>query len=103
MTELEMWSLIAGFCLPPVQAFLQQTHWPNRIRAGVNFLCCCAVALGVVYFTGDVDFKDWVKSGLTVLVAAIAVYHGLWKPTTIAPKIEQATNTTTTKRTAAKK
>lgn len=93
MTNFMMWSLIAGFFLPPVEAFLQQSHWATWFRAVVNFLACCAVAVGVVYWQEPtLDWHDWIKATLTVLVTAIAVYKGLWQPTTIAPKIENKTN-----------
>lgn len=88
-----MWSLIVGFFLPPVQAVIQQSHWPERIRALVNFASCAVAAFGVVYFTGSVNFRDWVQSALVVLVAAIATYKGTWKPTGIAPTIEAKTST----------
>lgn len=93
MTNAEMWSFIAGFLLPPVEAFIQQTRWSLQIRAVVNFLVCCVVAIGVVAVTKPtLTWHNWVTSALTVLVTAIAVYKGLWKPTTVAPLIESKTN-----------
>lgn len=89
MSQLQMWSLIAGFFLPPVQAAIQQYHWPEQVRSIVNFLCCAVVAVGVVYFTGDVDFHRWVEAGLLILVTAISVYHGAWKPSGISRSIER--------------
>jgi hypothetical protein len=93
MTNLQMWSLIVGFVMPPVQAILQQQHWPNRIRALLNFVLCAVVALGITYFKGGIDFHNWISSALVVLVTAIASYHGLWKPTDVAPAIEAKTST----------
>lgn len=92
MSNLMMWSAIVGFLLPPVQAFLQQSNWPPYVRAIVNFLACVVAAIVTVYIQQeDVGFKDWLKSALTIIVTAIAMYHGLWKPTGVAPEIEKAT------------
>lgn len=92
MSNYVMWSLIAGFFLPPVEAFLQQTYWPEWLRAIVNFLVCCGVAIGVVAWqTPDVNWHDWIRSTLLVLVTAISIYKGLWKPTKIAPVVEAKT------------
>lgn len=88
MTDLAMWSLIAGFFLPPVQAFIQQSHWSQTVRALVNFAACALVGVGVAYFNNDLHGRSWVESALVVLVASIATYHGTWKPSGIAPVIE---------------
>lgn len=94
MSNYLMWSIISGFLLPPVEAIIQQSRWTSTVRAICNFLCCCAVALGVVYWQAPkVDLHDWVRSALLVLVTAISIYKGLWQPTTIAPKIEAKTST----------
>jgi uncharacterized membrane protein YqaE (UPF0057 family) len=98
MTNLQMWSLIAGFFLPPIQAFVQQSHWSSVLRAIVNFVSCLLVAAGVAYFNGSLTGKSWVQAALVVVVATIATYHGLWKPTTIAPIIETATTPKTVRR-----
>jgi hypothetical protein len=92
MTDLQMWALIAGFLLPPVQAILQQSHWSNTARAICNFACSLLVGAGTAYFAGTLTGRTWVQSSLVVLVAAIATYHGMWKPTGIAPTIEHGTN-----------
>jgi uncharacterized membrane protein YqaE (UPF0057 family) len=95
MTNLQMWALISGFLLPPVEAVIQQSHWRRSFRSVVNFLLCCIVAFVVVYLKGDTDFHSWVKVGLTVLVTAIASYHGMWQHT-VAPTIEKKTNAAVT-------
>ena len=92
MSNLQMWALVAGFFLPPIQAILQQSKWPQRLRAVVNFAACAVVGAGVAYFQGDLTGRRFVEAGLVVLVATIAAYHGTWKPTGIAPAIEKKTD-----------
>lgn len=88
-----MWALISGFLLPPVEAVIQQSKWSSSVRAIVNFLACCAVALGVVYWQRpDVTLRSWSETALLVLVTAIAVYKGLWTPAKVTPTIEKRTN-----------
>lgn len=95
MTNLMMWSLIVGFFMPPVQAVIQQTHWSSRVRAGVNFVACAVAGAGVAFFQGEFTGRRFVESGLVVLVTTIAVYKGTWKPSGIAPAIEEATSPNT--------
>lgn len=87
-----MWSLIVGFFLPPIQAVIQQPTWSKQLRSAVNFVVCGVAAVGVSYFQGDFTGRRWVESGLVILVATIATYTGTWKPSGIAPSIENATS-----------
>lgn len=91
MTDLQMWSLVAGFFLPPVQALIQQQHFSETLRAIINFAACALVGAGVAYFNNDLHGRTWVEAALIVLVSSIATYHGTWKPSGIAPVIESGT------------
>lgn len=91
MTNLQMWSLVAGFFLPPVLAVIQQSHWSNTLRALVAFAASLLVGAGTAYFSNDLTGKTFVQAALVVLVSAVATYHGLWKTSGIAPTIEAGT------------
>jgi hypothetical protein len=92
MTNLQMWSLIAGFFMPPVLAIIQQSHWSQTLRAICTFAASLLVGAGTAYFSSTLTGKTWVQASLVVLVATIATYHGTWKPAGIAPVIEAGTN-----------
>ncbi len=93
MSTLQMWSLVAGFCIPPVLAILIQSKWSPKLKAIVAFIVALVVATVTTWIQlGGFHGRPWVESALTVLVAAIATYHGLWRPTGVAPTIETATN-----------
>lgn len=91
MSNLEMWSLIVGFLLPPALAIVQQSKWPDSVRAIVAFIACAVAGAVTAYLQGDLNLERWVESALVVLVTAIATYKGFWKPT-VAPAIESATS-----------
>lgn len=91
MSNLVMWSLVVGFFLPPVQAIVQQAHWPSQLRAAVNFAACAVAGVGIAFFQGDLTGRRFVEAALVTLVTTIAVYQGLWKPSNVAPAIEKAT------------
>jgi hypothetical protein len=91
MTTLQMWALVAGFLSPPVIALIQQPKWPSRLRAVITFAWSLILAAVTVGINGDFTGRKWIEVSLTILVSAIATYHGLWKPTEIAPKIETVT------------
>lgn len=86
-----MWAAIVAFLMPVVQAGIVQFHWPAPLASLLNFLSCAVGAAGTVYFEGDLKARTFVETMLIVFTGTIAAYHGLWKPTNIAPAIENAT------------
>ncbi len=92
MTDLQMWSLIVGVLAPLVYAIVQQPKWPRPVRAIVMVLLTVLVGGGTAYFNGDFNGRSIVSSVLLVFVSAITAYHGLWKPTGVAPAIERTTS-----------
>ena len=87
-----MWSLIVGFLLPPAIAVVQQPRWSEPVRAIVMFVVCLIAAAGTAYFQGDLTGRRWIQAALLIVVATIATFKGLWKPTRVAPEIEAATS-----------
>lgn len=92
MTDLEMWSLVVGFALPPVLSVVMQSDWSQRLQAVVAFVACALAGAGTAYFQGDLTGERFVEAGLVVLVTTIATYKGFWKPTGVSPAIETKTN-----------
>lgn len=94
VNNLAQWSLIVGFFLPIVTAIIVRQAWSPALKSVANFVFSIVAAAGTVYFQGNLatnNLDALVSSTLIVLVASIAVYHGLMKPTRVAPNIEQAT------------
>lgn len=92
MSDAQMWALIVGFLAPPVIAVAQQPSWPDWLRSLVTVAFSVVAGTGTVWLTGNFEPADLVSSVLLILVTSIAAYKGVWKPTTIAPKIEAATS-----------
>jgi VIT1/CCC1 family predicted Fe2+/Mn2+ transporter len=92
MTDAQMYAAIIGFFLPLVMSVIIQTGWSKRLQASLLFVVVLLVSLGTLYFTGQLEGKTLITNVLYTFVTAIAAYHGLWKPTQIAPAIESVTN-----------
>ena len=91
MTDLQMWSLVVGFALPPVLAIVMQAAWPSSAKAVVAFVACAIGGAGTAFFEAKLNGRTFVQSALVVLVTSIATYTGFWKPTQVAPTIERKT------------
>jgi hypothetical protein len=92
MSNLAQWSAIVAFFVPPAVALVNQQHWSSKLKAVMFFGLSLLAAAGTAYFQGDFTGKRFLDSALIVVAAAAAYYHGLWKPTNIAPTIEAATS-----------
>jgi hypothetical protein len=92
MTDLEMWSLLVGFFLPPAIAVVQRKEWSDGVRALVAFAACIVAALGTCYFNGSLDGRSLVSATLTVLVTAVATYKAFWHKTGVSDAIERLTS-----------
>ena len=92
MGNLTQWSLIVAFFVPPVVALVNQQKWSSKIKAVVFFGVSLIAAAGTAYFQGDLTGKRFLDSALLIVAAAAAYYHGLYKPTGVAPTIEKATS-----------
>jgi hypothetical protein len=91
-TNVFLWSGLVGVVLPLGISVINQSTWAPRARGLMAFLLCLVAAAGTSYFAGELsDEGDLATAVLTVLVAAIGSYQGLWKPSTIAGSIERAT------------
>lgn len=94
MSNLVMWNLIVGFLAPNIIAIVQNPKMTSQVRALITFTVAIIGGLVTAYLNGLFNFGDIVGSILTVGVAAITFYKGLWKPTGVAVSIENATSST---------
>jgi hypothetical protein len=92
VSNLDMWSALVGFLLPPVVAVANRPTWPSWARAGVTVAGCVLAALGTAWLNGTFDGGDLTRSALVVGFAAFGTYRAFWHPSGIAPAIEKATS-----------
>lgn len=97
MDNLVMWSLIVGFLLPNLVAVLQRPTFSKPLRTGIMAAVSIVGGAATAYFSGDFNGVDITTSVLVTGVAAITFYKGFWQPSGVAPAIESATSSGTTK------
>jgi hypothetical protein len=94
MTGIEILKIggVIGFLMPPLIALIVKSHWTAQRKGVVAFLVCVAAALvTILYEDRSIDWHDWRNASLMVFSAALFFYHLFWKPSNIAPTIEQKT------------
>ncbi len=91
MSELDMWNIVIGFFMPLVVALINQARWPATIKGLSSFAVCAAAAAVTVYVRGDWGAETWLRTVLVIFLTAIATYRLWWRPSEIAPRVEQAT------------
>lgn len=91
MSNLDIWSLVVGFALPPLIAFVSSAHWPSWARA-LMAVIVCMVGGGVTaavsgYYTG----VPLLRAVMLTLIATLGFYRVFWRPSGVAPWIERKT------------
>lgn len=94
LTDAQLWAAALGYVLPPVMAIIIQPRWSGPVKGLFMLLVAAGDGLGTAYFNDDFASKPVVTCVLTAALAIGIGYHTLWKPSTIAPRIESATSTT---------
>lgn len=93
MTGVEILKIggVLAFLLPPIIAVITQRHWSSQVKGAVAFLVCVAAALLMVLYEAGFNWTDWRNASLVIVSGAIFFYHQFWKPSGIAPAIEEKT------------
>lgn len=93
---------LVGALLPIIIAIVVQTEWSKPAKAVVSFVLCLIGAAISSYFSGDVRLTDpdwdWVVWFGVIYAAAMTMYARFYRPTNVAPAIEQRTNLRSTPR-----
>lgn len=95
--DLVAYTAALAVAMPPLVAFVVQSHWRKRTKRLIAFLACLSSGVGVV-LTSDVSLHDALAVAPTLLVATQVVYHVFWKSTRLLPWLEQTTDVATLRR-----
>lgn len=91
MSNLDLVSFVVGALLPALVALVNRSHWPAAAKGVVVIASSLLAGAVTAWATGDLNGKTFAQSAAVIAAAAVAAYHAWWKPTGIAPAIEQAT------------
>lgn len=84
-------TIISGVVIPLLVGILTKMDASSALKS----ICNAALsALGSVLATMQLELWDWkwfFISWASTFTVSIASYYGLWKPTTVAPKVQEAT------------
>ncbi len=93
LADAELWAAALAAVLPPIIAIVNQPRWAGPVKALFMLLVATAVGLGTAYFNDSFHGRTIVSCVLVAVIVIATTYHTLWKPSGIAPGIEQATST----------
>lgn len=86
------WGVFAGVFTPILVSIAQRKTWsgPSRTLVGVGI----SIVIGILTCLADGTFthtKTLLATVAAVTLVSVTTYHGLWKPSGVAPAIEKAT------------
>ncbi len=91
-TDITLTGVVVGSLLPNVIAIAVQPTWRSETRGLVAFGICAVAGLLIALLQGDIRHGQDVAAGVvTVLITSQVLYQTLWRPSGIAPAIEEGT------------
>jgi len=91
-TAIAQWAIVLGFLMPLVVSLVVQSHWASGFKATVSLLSCLAAATVQLGIQGRLDLSHLPATALGIMALSVSFHAHFWKPTGIAPWLEQATN-----------
>lgn len=86
------WGVFAGVFTPILVSVAQRSTWTGLTRTLVGI--GISIVIGILTCLADGTFthtKTLLATVAAVTLVSVTTYHGLWKPSGVAPKIESAT------------
>lgn len=83
---------LVAVLLPGILAVVIQRDWSSEVKGIVAALSCVPAALLLGYTQGVVDRADILRSALIILTISQLLYATTWKPSNLAPRIEERTS-----------
>jgi hypothetical protein len=93
ISDAELWAAALAVVLPPIIAIVNQPRWSGAIKGILMIVVATLDGLGTAYFNGEWHDRKIIACVLIAVIIIGTTYHTLWKPSGIAPGIEQATST----------
>lgn len=84
--------LIGLAVMPPLIAVLNQCRWSPPVKGVSALVACLLVALGMEFLRGPLAVSGWRDTAMVVAASAFASYKVWWRPSGIAPALEDATS-----------
>ncbi len=90
--DLVQTSALVGAVLPLATAVVKQDRLSRRANTIIAVLVALTVAGTVVAIRHEVGVQNLAVSFTALYTTAVAFYHGLWKPTGLAPTVQTRTS-----------
>jgi hypothetical protein len=88
---IDQWTVVVGVLMPLLIAAINRTAWSSGQKSVGALVICIAAAAGELTVKGQFDVKHLGANALAVFFMTVTTYYGFWKPTGIAPALEQKT------------
>lgn len=91
-SNLAQISGLVGFLLPLVVAVIQRQTWSNTFRTIVGVAACAVAAVITAWAESKLNLHNFATSALVIFTLTKTSYLAVWKPSGVAPVIEEKTS-----------
>jgi hypothetical protein len=86
---------VGGVAMPFLISVINQAGWSPKLKGAIAFALCLSAAALLALLHGTLTWDTWRDSAILTTGAAMVMYHALWRPSGLAPAVEDATTITT--------
>jgi hypothetical protein len=92
-SDATLLATLAGVIVPLLVGIVTKLEAPAGLKAMVNAALTALGGLVATIVPGDFHWHPFLASWATAWVVSVATYYGLWRPTGVAPAVQQSTAT----------
>jgi peptidoglycan/LPS O-acetylase OafA/YrhL len=86
---------LGGVAMSFLISVINQSRWSPKVKGIIAFAACLGAAAGLAALHGTLTWASWRDTAIPVTGAAMVMYHALWRPSGLAPAVEDATSVDT--------
>jgi hypothetical protein len=92
-SDAALLATLAGLLVPLLVGIVTKLTAPAGLKAMINAALTALGGLVATIVPGDFRWHPFLAAWATAWVVSVATYYGLWKPSGVAPALQQSTAT----------
>jgi hypothetical protein len=90
-SDAALLATLAGVIVPLLVGIVTKLQAPAGLKAMINAALAALGGLAATIVPGDFAWHPFLANWATAWVVSVATYYGLWKPSGVAPAVQQST------------
>jgi len=91
-SDTQMIGIVGGVLVPIIVGIIAKLNAPSGLKAILNAALSALTSVLAQIIPGSFQWRPFIVTWALTWVVSVATYYGLWKPTGIAPAVQNSTS-----------